>query len=182
MKIDEIIKEMEAFHKKMTEDMFRGFGSLGDTFPDFDSLEEKVRSGELEGDWSFEPIERPGVNGFIAKGFFRTPQPLKKPDELLPPLKPKLRKPGEPREPREPLYDISVEPEKLTVFVELPGVDEKDIDLDAQDGNLKVKTGAFQTVIDLSGWDVDTDNMDTVYRNGVLKVVIPNKGPKEQLI
>ena len=179
MRIDEIIKEMEAFHKRMTENMFRGFGSLEDGFPDFDSLEEKVRNGELEGDWSFEPIKRPGVTGFIAKGFFRSSQPLKRPDELLPPLRPKLREPGEPRE---PLYDISVEPEKLTVFVELPGVDEKDIDLDAQDGRLKVKAGAFQTEMDLSGWDVDTDNMDTVYRNGVLKVVIPNKGPKEQLI
>ena len=75
MRFDEIFREMEELQKRMTEDMFKGFGSFDDMFSGFDTLKEKVEAGELEGDWSFEPIERPGVKGFIARGFFSSPGP-----------------------------------------------------------------------------------------------------------
>jgi len=59
MRIDDVFREMEEMQKKMTEDLFKGFGSFEDMFPDLDSLKEKAESGEMEGNWSFEPIERP---------------------------------------------------------------------------------------------------------------------------
>ena len=181
MKIEEILREMEEFHRKMTEDVFRGFGSFDEAFPDFDSLEEKVKSGELEGDWSYEPIERPGTKGYIIRGFFSTPHlserpPLERPTDILPPVKPNLR------EPREPLYDIAVEKDRLLVFIELPGVEEEEIRLDAGPRSLKVRAGGFEAEIDLSPWVAKTEERTTEYRNGVLKVVIPRTELDEQLI
>lgn len=166
MRFEEIFREMEELHKRMTEDLFR----------EFESLEEMIKSGKLEGDWQYETIEKPGVRGFIARGFFSTPRPLESPTDILPPLRPKIRGP------REPLYDISVEKDQLKVFVELPGVDEDEIHLDAEDGKLKVVARDFKTEIDLSSWVLDIGKMTTEYKNGVLKVSIPRTKLDEQLI
>jgi len=178
MRFDEIFREMEEMQKRMTEDMFKGFGSFDDMFSDFDALKEKVKAGELEGDWSFEPIERPGMKGFIARGFFSTPglierPPLDRPTDILPPLKPSIR------EPREPLYDISVGEDRLTLFIELPGVEEKDIQLESEDGKLKLVAGNFQTEIDLSSWVTDTEKRETNYKNGILTLTIPKTKQEE---
>jgi HSP20 family molecular chaperone IbpA len=175
MRFDEIFREMEELQKRMTEDMFKGFGSFDDMFSDFDALKEKVKAGELEGDWSFEPIERPGVKGFIARGFFSTPglierPPLDRPTDILPPLKPSIR---------EPLYDISVGEDRLTLFIELPGVEEKDIQLESEDGKLKLVAGNFQTEIDLSSWVTDTEKRETNYKNGILTLTIPKTKQEE---
>lgn len=166
MNIDDIFREMEEMQKKLADDMFR----------DFDDLEEMVKSGTIEGEWRFELIERPGMKGFIARGYFSTPSPLERPTDILPPLRPKLR------EPREPLYDISVGDDELTLFIELPGVEEKDINLEVTDGKLSVKAKDFKTKIDLSSWVLKTNEMKKEYRNGVIKVVIPKIGLDEQLI
>ena len=181
MRYDEILREMEELQRRMTENMFKGFGSFEDMFSDFDSLKEKVKAGELEGDWSFEPIERPGMKGFIVRGSFSTPglierPPLDRPTVILPPLKPSIR------EPREPLYDISVGEDRLTLFIELPGVEEKDIQLETEDGKLKLKAGNFQTEIDLSNWATDPEKRKTEYKNGVLTITIPKNKLDEQLI
>lgn len=166
MSFEEIFREMEALHRRMTEEMFR----------EFEAFEDMIKSGKLEGEWRFEPIERPGVKGFIARGFFSTPRPLERPTDILPPLRPKLKGP------REPLYDVSVNKDQLQVFIELPSVKEEGIHLEADDGKLKVEAGDFQTEIDLSDWVLDTDKMTTEYRNGVLKVIFPRTELDEQLI
>ena len=181
MRFDEIFREMEELQKRMTEDMFKGFGSFEDMFSGFDTLKEKVKAGELEGNWSFEPIERPGMKGFIARGYFSRPglierPPLDRPTDILPPLKPSIR------EPRAPLYDISVGEDRLTLFIELPGVEEKDIQLETEDRKLKLVAGNFQTEIDLSSWVTDPEKRTTEYSNGILKVTIPKTQPDEQLI
>ncbi len=181
MKIDEIFREMAELHRKMTEDMFKGTNSFGDTFLDFNSLEEKMKAGELEGDWSFEPIERPGMKGFIARGFFSTPglperPPMERPTYILPPLKPNLK------DIREPLYDISVGSDELTLFIELPGVNEQDIRLDFEEKRLKLEAGNFGAEMDLSSWVIQPEERTTEYSNGVLKIVIPKTGLDEQLI
>jgi HSP20 family molecular chaperone IbpA len=166
MNFEEIMKEMEAMRKKMTEGIF----------DDFDALEERFKSGDLEGGWQFEPFERPGMKGFIARGFFTTPHPLERPTDLLPPIRPR------PRGPREPFYDINEESHRLVLLIELPGVEEQDIELTPEPRSLKIKAGDFQTEIDLSKWVVDLENMTQKYNNGVLKVIIPREELKETLI
>jgi HSP20 family molecular chaperone IbpA len=169
MNFDDVFKEMEEFQRRMMQSFKL----------DFDELEKRLESGKLKGEWKLEPIERPGMRGFIARGFFATPEPLERPEGILPPLSPKLR---EPTGPREPLYDISVREGAIQVFIELPGVDESEIELKVEDGRLGVEAGDFRTEIDLSAWIVDSEGMTTGYRNGVLTVSIPKKGLDEKMV
>lgn len=166
MNFEDIVREMEAMQRRMMETVFS----------DFEDLAKSLEAGELEGEWHFEPIERPGVRGFIAKGFFKTPEPLERPLDILPPLKPPLK------DPREPLYDIDVGEDEIQLYIELPGVEEEDIEIKTDPRNLEVKAGPFQTNIDISRWILDTKDIATEYRNGVLKVTIPKMRPEEHLL
>lgn len=179
MRFDEIFREMREFQKKMRESFFsdsffgEGFSEsmFGDSFKEFERMEELIKSGELEGDWEMRPIEGPGVTGFVARGFFRTPRHLERPEpkpEPLP-LKP-LR-----REPREPLYDLRVGHEAVNLFVELPGVEEPDVQLNIGEGGLELNAKEFSTVIKLPEVDLDNEKMTTSLRNGVLTLTIPRR-------
>ena len=185
MNFDEIIKEMEAFQRKVMGSMLNDFGDSGRFKPygafegideRFKELEKGDQSGMPQGEWRFERIDRPGVTGFIARGMFTHPEALKKPDEILPPLRP------EPGRPRRPLYDIQTEEGLLRIYIELPGVDEDAINLEVVDGILRLHAGAFEEEIDLNRWIVDPDKMVTKYGNGVLEATIPKEDLEEQMV
>lgn len=185
MNFDEIIKEMEAFQRKVMGSMlddfgdperskpFGGFGGIDERFKE---LEKGFQSGMPQGEWRFERIDRPGVKGFIARGMITHPDVLKKPDEILPPLRP------EPGKPRRPLYDIQAEDERLRIYIELPGVDEDAINLEVVDRMLRLHAGDFEEEIDLNRWIVDPDKMATKYGNGVLEVTIPKEDLEEEMV
>lgn len=166
MKFEEILREMENLQRRMMDSMFS----------DFEDLEKKLDTGEIKGEWQMEPIERPGMRGFIARGFFTTPEPLERPRGILPPLKPPAR------ELREPLYDIDEGEDELQLYIELPGVEEEEIEIKAEAKKLEVKAKSFHANIDLSRWILDTGNINTEYRNGVLKATIPRIKAEEHLI
>ena len=193
MNLDDLVKEMEAFQRKVMGSMlddfgsserfksFSGFGSKGfDPFEgikeNFGEFERDFMNDRPEGEWRFERIDRPGVKGFIARGIFTHPEILKKPDEILPPLRP------EPGRPRRPLYDIHAEEGQLKVYVELPGVEEGVINLEVIDGVLRLHAEDFEEEIDLTRWMVNSENMVTSYSNGVLEVTIPKEELDEQMI
>ena len=193
MNFDEIIKEMEAFQRKVMGSMLDDFGDSGrlkpfDAFESenheanegfdgiFKELEKGFQSGNPQGEWRFERIDRPGVKGFTARGFITRPELLKKPEDILPPLRP------EPGRPRRPLYDIQPEDEQLRIYVELPGVDEDDINIEVMDRKLRLHASDFEEEIDLNRWIVDPDKMTTKYGNGVLEVTIPTEDLEEQMI
>lgn len=156
---EEILKEMEALQRRMAEAVF---SELGD-------LDMRVESRDLEGDWHIEPLEGPGLRGFIARGYFRTPDPLERPKPILPLLKP-LR-----RRPREPLYDVSEGEDIVQLYIELPGVKREEINLETGSNSLEVKARDFHAVIELPEGDLDTENFTTEYENGVLTVTIAKK-------
>jgi len=166
MNFEEMIREMEALQKKMIES----------AFGDVEGKEFEIDEDNLEGGWEIEPIDKPGVKGFMARGFFKTHEPLERPKDILPPLKPKIR------DPREALYDITSDEDKLLIYIEMPGVEEGEIQLNATPGRLDVSARDFKTEIDLSNWVLDIKNISTEYRNGVLKVIIPKAKLDEQLI
>ncbi|UCH56668.1 MAG: Hsp20/alpha crystallin family protein [Candidatus Bathyarchaeota archaeon] len=182
MRFDEIIREMEAFQKRMMDSMFQGF-DLEDRFKmyedldnRFEALEKEFEAGTPREEWSIERIDKPGVKGFIAKGFFSSPGLLRRPTDILPPLRP------QPKGPREPLHDITPEKDQIQIYLELPGVEEEDIKLDIESGRLSLEAGEFRAEIDLSRWVLDAEKMSTEYRNGVLKVTIPKEDVKEEMI
>jgi HSP20 family molecular chaperone IbpA len=187
MNFDEIIKEMEAFQKKVMGSMLgdsESFKPFGDSEPRrFDAFDERFKeiekgfeSNRPQGEWRFERIDRPGVKGFIARGMITHPDILKKPDEILPPLRP------DPGRPRRPHFDIQAEEGQLRIYIELPGVDEEAINIEVLDGMLRLHAGDFEEEIDLTRWILDPDKMAKKYGNGVLEVTIPKEDLEEQMV
>jgi len=75
-------------------------------------------------------------------------------------------------EEREPLVDIFDEDDLILIVVELPGVDESDIQIDVQDDIVDLSTtgeGRYVKEILLSSL-VDAASMETTYRNGILEI------------
>lgn len=106
---------------------------------------------------------------------------------------------GENSDEWEPHLQIAESKEAVTVTAELPGVDEKDLDLQiSADGYLSISGekknvsevsekdayfseityGAFKRTIPLP-WDLDYENAAAHYNNGVLTISIP-KSPDEK--
>jgi HSP20 family molecular chaperone IbpA len=192
LNIDEIIKEMEAFQRKVLGSMFgdsedsdrfkpfRAFDSEGiDPFEGiFNGLKgfDEREFDNPHGEWRFERIDRPGVNGFIVRGIITHPEILKKPDDILPPLRPEANRP------RRPLYDIHSEERQLRIFIELPGVEEYDINLEVMDGLLRLYANDFEEEIDLKRWILDSEKLESTYRNGILEVTIPKEDLEAQMV
>jgi len=92
-----------------------------------------------------------------------------------------------------PRTDVAETEKEYTVTAELPGMEEKDVDLTFQDGVLTLKGekkvesngegaryteryhGRFQRAIPL-GSDVDQEKVSASFKNGVLTVVLPRMG------
>jgi HSP20 family protein len=147
---EDIFRDIEDFHKKLTERMFKEMGEI----------EKRIRSGELEGEWDVKPIERPGVKGYVARGRFfsrETPQISKRALEEV----------------REPLTDVFEDKESIKLYVELPGVEKEDIQLNITEGKAEIKAKNFYKIVDLPTRDVDSEKASAEYKNGVLKVTIP---------
>jgi len=82
---------------------------------------------------------------------------------------------------REPLVDVLVNND-VRVVAELPGVDKKDIKLDASDGTLTISVNTedhkYYKKIDLPT-EVDPDSSKASYKNGVLEVTLAKRQKKE---
>ena len=72
--------------------------------------------------------------------------------------------------------------DSIQLFIELPGVEEEEIEIKADAKNLEVKAKSFHANIDLSRWILETDKMATEYKNGVLKATIPRIKAEEHLL
>jgi len=97
-----------------------------------------------------------------------------------------------------PTLDIAETDKEYTISVELPGVSEKDINLELIDDTLKISGekkqekeekeknyysmersyGAFQRVLSLPE-DADRDNIQAAYKNGIMTIKIPRKADSE---
>ena len=74
---------------------------------------------------------------------------------------------------REPVADINSTNREVKVVMEMPGVKEEDIAINACDGKLEVLTNAphrnYRKLVELP-WDTDTETARFTYNNGVLEV------------
>lgn len=76
-------------------------------------------------------------------------------------------------ETREPLVDVMDEGDRLVVIVELPGIDEQNIQLKAEGDVLKVSASTRDRSYEkevLLPWAVDPKTLESSYRNGVLEI------------
>ena len=74
---------------------------------------------------------------------------------------------------REPLTDVFEDRDNVKLYVELPGVEKSDIQLNVTDAHAEIKAKNFHKVIDLPTGDVEFDKASANYKNGVLEVIIP---------
>jgi HSP20 family protein len=84
---------------------------------------------------------------------------------------------------REPLTDIIESEDKVRVIVELPGVEKKEIKVNASDRALDIGVEnpdkPFIKHLDLP-CDVRRDSAKANYKNGVLEVVLTRVAPKKR--
>lgn len=98
-----------------------------------------------------------------------------------------------------PTLDVGATDKEYTISVELPGVDQKDVQLEVVNDTLLIKGekkqekeekdkdfyriersyGSFQRILSLPE-DADQDNINAVYKNGVMKITLPRKAQTEK--
>jgi HSP20 family molecular chaperone IbpA len=147
---DEFFRGINAFYKRLMERMAK----------DIEDFEKAVSSGELEGSWDVKPIEEPGVKGYVAKGRFQLGKSTPTPKPVL-------------DEEREPFADVFDEKDHVEVYVELPGVQKEDIQLNTTERAVEVRAKNFFRKVDLPTRAVDFEKATANYKNGVLEVRIP---------
>ena len=149
---DETFRDIDAFYKKLTEKMFR----------QMEEIDKAIQSGRLQGEWDVRHIEKPGVRGYVAQGRFQLGEPLTAPKQAL-------------DETREPLTDVFEDKEHVKLYIELPGVDKDDIQLNVTAGQAEIKAKSFYKTIDLPSRNVEFEKAAANCKNGVLEVLIPKK-------
>ena len=148
---------MDPLFKKFVERMFK----------EMNELEEAVRGGKFQGDWDIKPIDRPGVKGYVAKRRFQIGEPIRRGQQPL--TVPKHLT----EETREPLTDVFEDKEFVKLYVELPGVEKNDVQLNITERRAEIKAKNFYRLIDLPASDIEFDKATANYKNGVLEVLIP---------
>jgi len=97
-----------------------------------------------------------------------------------------------------PVFDISENEKEYSVIAELPGIDEKDIEVNLLDGILTVKGEKKQETEDKEETyhrierrygsfvrsfripdKVETDKIDAIFKDGVLRLTVPKSGESE---
>ena len=83
---------------------------------------------------------------------------------------------------REPLVDVFDEDDVLLVIAELPGVEEKDVQIEVHDGLLKLSTTTkrrrYAKELPLP-CPVEESTMESAYKNGVLEIRLRKSGAEE---
>ena len=160
-----------------------GFGGdfMKSIMREFNEIEKMIKSGKLKGKWDIKQIDEPSRKGYIIQGRFWSAQPV----EPIDPFKPWKRRPMPKRpfeaeekafkEIREPLTDVFEEDKAVKIYVELPGEEKDDVQLDFAEGKVEVKAKKFYKMIEVPTSNIDVEKASSKYKNGVLEVTIPKK-------
>ena len=163
---DEIFRDVETIMKRM-----RGF----------EEIETELKSGKLKGGWNVKQIDEPNIKGYVIQGRFWSDQPFEPFKPLTPndpferrPMPQRSFKPSEigSKETREPLTDVFKEEKAVKIYVELPGEEKDDIQLNVTKGIVEIKAKNFYKRIEVPR-NVDVEKASSKYNNGVLTIVIP---------
>ena len=153
---DDGFQDISSFYKRLMNHMFR----------EMQDFEKAIRSGQLHGNWDIKPINKPGMKGYVAQGRFHFGG---KPTNNPRPIPRRLLR----EDTRDSLTDIFDEEEHVKMYMELPGVDKKDIQLDITERFIEVKAKNFAKRAELPTSSVDVEQATASYKNGVLQVTIP---------
>ncbi|MFH1055565.1 MAG: archaeal heat shock protein Hsp20 [Candidatus Altiarchaeota archaeon] len=149
----------------------------------FDMFDEEVRRMEEHMSFLFDEMSRRPEGGGMRKyvyGFTMRPGPDGSP--VLEEFGNVPRSAGEqiPGE-REPLVDVIDGKEEVSVIAELPGVDKKDIDLEADQRTLSISVDTpnrkYHKELRIPS-EVDPESIKAAYKNGVLEVKLKKTNGK----
>lgn len=148
---DEVFRDIDSFYMQLMKRMFK----------EMEDFEKAVRSGGLKGSWDVKPINKPGARGYVARGQFQlSGEPTRLPQRVL-------------EEKREPLTDVFEEAGNVKIYMELPGVDKSNIQLDVTEGLVEVKAKNFAKTVKIPTENIDFSKATANYKNGVVQVTIP---------
>jgi len=144
-------------------------------------IDLETKNGTLKGNWDVKQIDEPGVKGNIIQGRFWSDEPLE-PFNPFKPLEPQRPLPKRPfnslksglKEIREPLTDVFDEEKEVKIYIELPGEEKDDIQLNVSESQVEIKTKKFFKIIDVPSI-IDIEKASSKYKNGVLEITIPKK-------
>jgi HSP20 family protein len=86
---------------------------------------------------------------------------------------------------REPLADVVISDKEVKVVAEMPGIDKKDIKVNAYDNSVEIFTAdtserKYRRIIELPG-ETDLETAKSTYRNGILEITFNKKeSPKQK--
>jgi HSP20 family protein len=86
---------------------------------------------------------------------------------------------------REPLADVVISDKEVKVVAEMPGIDKKEIKVNAYDNSVEIFTAntserKYRRIIELPG-ETDLETAKSTYRNGILEITFNKKeSPKQK--
>ncbi len=153
---DRIFREFEKFRKNFMKDIFK----------EIQDFENSTGTDQLKGSWDVQPIRKPGVRGFVARGHWSTTNTpfavQQQPTEQA----------------REPLTDIFDEEKNVKIYMELPGVDKSDIQLNLTENHAEVRAKNFSKTLQLPAGNIEFEKAAASYKNGVLEITVPKADTK----
>ncbi len=144
---------------------------------------------KMKGAWNFKEIDEPDIKGYIMEGRFYSDhipkdleQPLTdsdpEPSDPSPVRRPFPRKRFEITEkaniPQDSLADVYEQTDSVKIYIEIPGQNKEDIQINFTDGNVEIRAKNYQKTIKVPT-GLDKDQATTKYNNGVLTLTIPKK-------
>jgi HSP20 family molecular chaperone IbpA len=163
------------------DEIFRDFNEIIKRFQRFETLEQGLKSGKLKGGWDVKQIDEPNIKGYVIQGRFYSDQPVK-PYDPFTPKDPFERRPTPQRsfqpstlttkETRAPLTDVFQEEKAIKIYVELPGEEKDDIQLNVTKGQVEIKAKNFYKMIQVPK-NIEIEKATSKYNNGVLTIIIP---------
>ena len=163
------------------DEIFRDFGEIMKRIRGFSEVKKELQSGRLKGGWEVKQIDEPNIKGYVIQGRFWSDQPLEPFDPFKPnnpferrPMPQRSFRPSEIASPetREPLTDVFEEDKAVKIYVELPGEEKDDIQLNVTKGKVEIKAKNFYKRIDVPR-NVDVEKASSQYNNGVLTIILP---------
>jgi len=163
------------------DEIFRDFDKIMKRMHGLNEIEKDLKSGKLKGGWNVKQIDEPNIKGYVIQGRFRSDQPLEPFDPFKPndpferrPIPQRSFRPFEiaSEETREPLTDVFEEEKTVKIYVELPGEEKDDIQLNVTKGAVEIKAKNFYKRIQVPS-NVDIEKASSKYNNGVLTIIIP---------
>ena len=174
---------MERFFDEIFGDLVFNNNFIKKIQKEMAEIETAIKSGKLDGKWDVKQLDEPGVKGYLIQGRFWSDQPFG-PINPFEPLQPLRRRPV-PQRPfkvpestsqvREPLTDVLEEEKTVKIYVELPGEDKDEIQLNVAEDKVEIKAKNFYKSINVPTKNIDIEKASSKYKNGVLEVTIPKK-------